>query len=716
MTYDGTDWNYDPADYGITFDAIGGGLQNGDTISVVYAITAQVLNMTVNASQRTPEPAITATVNESTYIAHVGTPGTTTFTFTNAWSDDPADYGITVTGTPISGDEIVAVYTKTTVQEEVLDLSVIAPRTAPLPITAVIDRDTFVGYVGASGTITLSYTNAWSADPALYGITVSNTPVSGDEIVIVYVKASRGQITMSNPLKLVSTGWNLYNHTNGYARVLKYSDTYGFRVAGTYTKLEYSTTLTGSKTDITVTDETFTIPDDGYVWVTGGNDTDTAVYMTWSNWTNGYSGSFAAYSETGIDLTTLMSNRFPYGLMAVGIVHDEIDFITKQAVSRIQRIAYSDADYESAKSSGRAYDADESYIYLEKVTPDVYSIDISNVYSAFDHGMEWIVGSEVEVLVSVLYGQNLVDKLRHDVAVGPSSSTDGNIVEFNGTGGKLLKDSGKKVTDFADKTEAIKNITRDGTTFTVTRTDGTTFTFDQQDSNTTYSLITRGGDAGLAPGLPSGTGTAKYLREDGSWAQPPNDNTTYSAASGGGLSLSSGAFSLANSGVTAGSYGPSANATPGYGSTFNVPYITVDAKGRVTAASTKTVKIPASDNTNTWRGIQNNLTSTSTTDSLSAYQGKVLNEKKPNFSFTGWGTSITCSGTSMALLFVSNVLYTVWFTGSTGISVFQNGSNVVGGDNSVNWSSQGFKITISRSGSTMTVTTASSATICAFYV
>ena len=56
---------------------------------------------------------------------------------------------------------------------------------------------------------------------------------------------------------------------------------------------------------------------------------------------------------------------------------------------------------------------------------------------------------------------------------------------------------------------------------------------------------------------------------------------------------------LAISGATAGSYGPSANATPAYGATFNVPYITVDNKGRVTAASTKTVKIPASDNTDT---------------------------------------------------------------------------------------------------------------------
>ena len=47
-----------------------------------------------------------------------------------------------------------------------------------------------------------------------------------------------------------------------------------------------------------------------------------------------------------------------------------------------------------------------------------------------------------------------------------------------------------------------------------------------------------------------------------------------------------------SSGVTIGSYGPNANATPAYGATFNVPYLTVDADGHVTAASSKTVKIP----------------------------------------------------------------------------------------------------------------------------
>lgn len=53
-----------------------------------------------------------------------------------------------------------------------------------------------------------------------------------------------------------------------------------------------------------------------------------------------------------------------------------------------------------------------------------------------------------------------------------------------------------------------------------------------------------------------------------------------------------------------------------------------------------TVTMPA--NPNTWRGIQNNLTSTSTTDSLSAYQGKLLNDKIT----TGKDYGVYSSGTT----------------------------------------------------------------------
>ena len=49
----------------------------------------------------------------------------------------------------------------------------------------------------------------------------------------------------------------------------------------------------------------------------------------------------------------------------------------------------------------------------------------------------------------------------------------------------------------------------------------------------------------------------------------------------------------AESGVTPGSYGPSTNQNPAYGATFSVPSFTVDARGKITMASDKTVKIPA---------------------------------------------------------------------------------------------------------------------------
>ena len=96
-----------------------------------------------------------------------------------------------------------------------------------------------------------------------------------------------------------------------------------------------------------------------------------------------------------------------------------------------------------------------------------------------------------------------------------------------------------------------------------------------------------------------------------------NTGTVTSVTAGTGLNTSAdqadsatkgsitttGTLYLTKSGVIAGSYGPSANATPAYNATFDVPYITVDTYGRVTAASTKTVKIPATDNTDTKQNI-----------------------------------------------------------------------------------------------------------------
>jgi hypothetical protein len=48
---------------------------------------------------------------------------------------------------------------------------------------------------------------------------------------------------------------------------------------------------------------------------------------------------------------------------------------------------------------------------------------------------------------------------------------------------------------------------------------------------------------------------------------------------------------LATSGASAGSYGPSANATLSTGSTFSIPYVTVDVYGRVTSIASKTMTV-----------------------------------------------------------------------------------------------------------------------------
>lgn len=61
---------------------------------------------------------------------------------------------------------------------------------------------------------------------------------------------------------------------------------------------------------------------------------------------------------------------------------------------------------------------------------------------------------------------------------------------------------------------------------------------------------------------------------------------------------------------------------------------------------------------NTWRGIQNNLTSTSTTESLSAAQGKALNEaKQPNI--LGVDYSNTSSGTIATGIAIGKILSAV---------------------------------------------------------
>ena len=354
---------------------------------------------------------LTGTIDQATFFAAVGDDsGTKTFTYTTNWDYNPVTYGITLTGTPLAGDQIVVTYdTNSAVSMTVLPIY--------HSISAEIDEDTFLSEMSnASGYMEFTYTTNWDYDPATYGITITGSPISGDKIRVDYIKETRGTITQSNPQSFKSSGWNLYNHTNGYARVLKYSETYGFGIAGTYTSLAFSSTISGAQSAVTVTNGRFTIPEDGYIFVTGGNNTDTQIWMTWSDWTSqANGGTWEAYTESTVDFSSVMSSYFPYGLLEVGTYQDEINFSSGVATNKVARIDYSLANLANVKAMGVDYEYDENYIYYGLSTPITNSISVDNSVDAYDHGMEWFTETALAVYAQTIYGRNLKNKLERDV-------------------------------------------------------------------------------------------------------------------------------------------------------------------------------------------------------------------------------------------------------------------------------------------------------------
>lgn len=294
-----------------------------------------------------------------------------------------------------------------------------------------LNRATFVGVASGSGTFTFEYDGeSWSPDISTYGITVtSGSPADNDTISVVYVEEVRGTITAADPQTFVSTGWNLYSQANGYARVVKYSETYGFRVGGAYTAVSFSPTVSGSQTLLTVTDRNFSLPaeaTDGYVFVTGADST-TEIYMTWSDWTtqaNG--GTHEAYTQNVMNLAGIMSGAFPYGLLAVGDVRDEISFANRRTYSRIEQLDYTDANRAYADSTGRAYEVDEYNIYLVRASAvETTLAEGMGQYPANGHGIEMVTGTTVAPEIHIVYSNDLKNKLERDVlTISQQSLTD----------------------------------------------------------------------------------------------------------------------------------------------------------------------------------------------------------------------------------------------------------------------------------------------------
>ena len=311
------------------------------------------------------------------------------------------------------------------VPESLTPDSVQAPREeGDAPLSFTVNNATFIAKVaGVSTTKTFTYTTSWSEDISEYGITAENE-ISGDQIIIVYVAENRGTIVQSNPEKFISTGWNLFNAAVGYAIGLKYAETAQFRVKGTYTAVKFSATIDGAKTTILPVDGLFTISSNGYIWVenSGGTLADVQVYMTWTDWAGSGDGpqTYEAYTESIIDMSGLFGedNPFEFGLLQAGDVRDEINFNTGVATRKIDRLAYSAENRAAAEASGRAYEYDTNYIYLERaeyIETDLDDYLIDGAYDANDHGLEMFSGTPIAVYAVAVYGNSLKNKLETDV-------------------------------------------------------------------------------------------------------------------------------------------------------------------------------------------------------------------------------------------------------------------------------------------------------------
>jgi hypothetical protein len=314
----------------------------------------------------------------------------------------------------VYGNAVHLGYTPESIEMTVTPISQVSP------IEAEIDEDVFRSKMSGSGTVTFTYTTNWNIDPTTYGITVTGTPAAGDQIVVVYVAEVRGTIYNATPMSFVSTGWNLYSHSLGYAKVVKYTDAdISYRVDGTYTALKFSPTLTGQQEDISVVDSCFSVPSDGYVFVTGGSGSDTSIAPTWEDWIEEANGGvWEGYSIQTVDLSGLFDGDgapFPAGLCRVGTARDEINISLAQAISRIEVIPYSPEALAEAKDSGRDYDVDSTTIYLVRANPVTSSISISGSISANDHGIEYFTDTDVAAEATLIYGTNLRNKLERDV-------------------------------------------------------------------------------------------------------------------------------------------------------------------------------------------------------------------------------------------------------------------------------------------------------------
>lgn len=285
--------------------------------------------------------------------------------------------------------------------------------------TVELTAATWRGQVTDSGTYEFSYDgtnwllNETTVTLADYGLVVTGTVTSGDTITVTFVAAVFNTIYVATPTSFVATGFNQYDATAGYAHVVGGNQ---YRIDGTYTSLGFTTTVGGTTTTVTVTDNKFTPEEDGYIYVNGASG-NILIALVWSGTMD--SEEWSAYSESTITVPTedADGNALPtasYGLPGIGSVDDSINFEEGIYTQRIGRLAYSADNLATVKAMGVTYIFDSANIFYVLAEAVTYTLDNqAYTYTVNDYGTEEWVGTAVPIYTGLRYGNSLVDKLRN---------------------------------------------------------------------------------------------------------------------------------------------------------------------------------------------------------------------------------------------------------------------------------------------------------------
>lgn len=385
----------------------------GDVIILTtYGLTVQnLIAPSINLSTSTSN--ITATVIPSTWMNSVSEDGTYKFVYSedsefgNYWSLDSVsvdlnDYGITTTGTAISGDEITITYVSGTSNSII---SVVY--TAPVQGTIQIAKPTSFVSTG------YNQFNKDSTDFYLADASIENGEiVSSTGNYVCFCKAYAG-----SPWGYIAHSVGEYIIDGGWCATLP----------------QIGSVLDQTQEEQDLNDAEFysiTFKNTGYFVVAVSNINDLCIHIRWDGEEDEVDEEYEEPSiielpmvgTIGSDETLIPLPLSEYGMPAIGNAADRLNLETLTYIQKIGVYENTVQNMNTVISMGVSYDFDANYIYYVLQSPISYKIppiinnkEVSSKYIVNDLGTEEFTDTTVSVNAENIYGENLRNKLKANV-------------------------------------------------------------------------------------------------------------------------------------------------------------------------------------------------------------------------------------------------------------------------------------------------------------